>query len=1143
MKHSFLHSIAVVIAFVFSINLSAQDPWILSARDGFNHINNSTVYGMNVFNGSIYAAAGSDSGFVYRSNSGNINSWTKVFSNPGSASVEAITSTPVGGGNMYISSNGSWFDTSRVYRSMDGVTWNPYFVSSTSISFIVPFKGLGVNDSIYLVEKNSNGDHILKSHYNNNDPWNQALSWDTVLNFEITNPYTSITAIGKHNTSLYIGTSSAQFYSSTDGGNWIYNATVASGFNNPNNKSITAIASFMGKIFVGTENNIEGAQIWSSPDNGITWGIMQQYSNTYDAISSLTVADGQLWITARNYSAYSDGIVSKSSDGITFTTSDSMSFGNTGNNGNHASILQFGNNIYWGGEHRTGGKSFNMNGAQIWRLCTVTPPIVNLGPDQIVCPGVMVPLDAGPGASAYIWQNMATTQTTSVPAPGYWSVEYIGINGCSSYDTIFIDALPAPAVNITQPETFAGMPVTVCSGTSTNMSGTANSNVYNPFPPIHKATNDSISDLLPPVNDTINVSGLLTACSCNALMSVTIDSTYHSYSGDLVFTIYAPDGSNTLLTGQRETNASNAYFGTEFRMNALDPITVASPPFTGAYRPEGDFHTLTGDPNGNWSLNVQDVAGGDAGNLKGWSIRFKTDDTVLTFSWTPATGLTSVNTLNTVATPTVSTTYTLTTTNSIGCSTNTFIGYNVPAISFLQSSDTVCYGGYLKLSPLGATQTTTWSPSTGLSDSIGSISTTTPLTSIHYYVHDTLFGCPVGDSIYIYANSEMFLNSPAPDTICYGDVASLTASVSGGTAPYTYTWDAGGSYLYGSTISLSPISGTSFTLSATDLAGCPVYGGSASISVTPSTDIYGKVTYSGGDVAGSSVVLYRYQSYLTHFDTAMVTTTDVSGNYYFPSVNHSDYIIKVFPIASYTTLVPSYYGNQFLWDSAMVVTHDCAMADTFNIACVEETSFTGPASVAGRVLEDYGFQRQPGDPIPGVDVKLGRNPGGQLVTNTQTDGNGDYSFAGLAYGNYTIYADIPGLGCDSSYTVDLDIANSDMTNLNYFVDSTHINITSLATGISHPANVAKVNTFSVYPNPSAGATNIEYSVSENSKVTLGVYNVLGVKIIDLVDQEQSVGVYKIELNKEKEKQLNTGVYFINLVINGKSSIHRLVISK
>lgn len=1151
MKNKLLKAGILAFALITGNAIQAQDLWTNSAMNGFGYQNNTTVHGMNIFNSELYAATGSDSGYVYKSSTGHPNSWTKVFSDPISISVDAITSTTVGGGNLYIASGSNWPDTSRVMRSTNGTTWSTYFMTSGRVNFITPFKGSGSVDSIYVFEDNG---LVQKSFYNSNDPLNIAGSWDTVFNLNLFSP-SAITTIFNGGTALYLGTSSAELFKTTDGNNWVKNTFVGNGFGDGSNKGISAIGYFGGQIYIATNNNTLGSQLWRSSDE-ITWTMVQQFPNNFSKVTSMNVANGKLWLTL--YNNFGPGQVLNTSDGISFYTSNSNGFGNVSISGNAASTIQFGNNIYWGGEnYGFGGKAAGSNfGAQIWRTCTATPPSLNLGADQTVCLGTSVTLNAGPGAVAYLWNDGSTAQTNSVTAPGIFSVQYIGSNGCSAMDTMVLSTSIGPTVTVSNP--VLGSPIDICSGTSTTVTGTAISNRYIPDPPIHKITNDSISDTLPAVMDSISVSGLTSACSCDALMSVTIDSMYHTYIGDLNLIIHAPDGSSTFLSQQHGGSEDN-FFGTTFIMNAGQQITTATPPFIGSFYPEGDFHALTGNPNGAWALEVMDLAGGDDGKLKGWTIRFKADDTVISYSWSPAAGVTSLSTLNTVLTPSVSTTYTLTATNSSGCSSQTLVDFNVAHLTFAQRADTACYGKSIDITVDGGTANTLWSPSTDLNTTYGPTVTSTLSSSIHYYVTDTIFGCPVKDSIYIYENGQMFLNSPSPVGICNNDTAMLGASASGGSAPYIYKWDAGGTYLYGDTIRPVLTSGTSYTITATDAAGCYANGGT-SVSVMPSTDVYGHVSYSGGTVNGSNVVLYKYYPFLTQFDTSQVTTTDASGNFYFPAVDHNNYIIEVYPDPSYTTLVPTYYGNQYLWDSATVLAHDCSMNDTLNITAVEYLPVTGPGSLQGVILEGPGYTggfmsinggqiRIPGEPIPGIDVKLGRNPGGALVTSTITDGTGNYSFNGVPLNNagehYTIYVDIPGLGRDSSYNVTLDATNNQFVNLDYYVDSTVVYIVdNVTTEITDNNNInkAKTESFDIYPNPSKGNATITYTIAEEGKVSLSVYDLLGVKVADLVNDEKPAGIYHYSLS-EKDSGLSNGVYFISMVTKGKKETHRLVISK
>ncbi len=60
---------------------------------------------------------------------------------------------------------------------------------------------------------------------------------------------------------------------------------------------------------------------------------------------------------------------------------------------------------------------------------------VDLGPDQPLCAGDQLQLDAGAGGSSYLWNTGATTSSITVTAPGiYWVAKYSG--ACPVTDTI-----------------------------------------------------------------------------------------------------------------------------------------------------------------------------------------------------------------------------------------------------------------------------------------------------------------------------------------------------------------------------------------------------------------------------------------------------------------------------------------------------------------------------------------------------------------------------------------------------------------------------------------------------------------------------------------------------------------------------------
>jgi len=75
-----------------------------------------------------------------------------------------------------------------------------------------------------------------------------------------------------------------------------------------------------------------------------------------------------------------------------------------------------------------------------------------------------------------------------------------------------------------------------------------------------------------------------------------------------------------------------------------------------------------------------------------------------------------------------------------------------------------------------------------------------------------------------------------------------------------------------------------------------------------------------------------------------------------------------------------------------------------------------------------------------------------------------------------------------------------------------------------------------YPNPFNPQTNIKFEISENSFVSIKVYNILGKEITTLVEKEQTPGSYQIswEAKDNEGNLLPSGVYLIRLFANGKS---------
>jgi hypothetical protein len=101
---------------------------------------------------------------------------------------------------------------------------------------------------------------------------------------------------------------------------------------------------------------------------------------------------------------------------------------------------------------------------------------------------------------------------------------------------------------------------------------------------------------------------------------------------------------------------------------------------------------------------------------------------------------------------------------------------------------------------------------------------------------------------------------------------------------------------------------------------------------------------------------------------------------------------------------------------------------------------------------------------------------------------------------------------------------------------------------SNPVGVEKISSslpsnFTLeqnYPNPFNPTTNIRYSITLTSKVTLKIYDLLGREVQTLVNDEQTPGKYSVSLNAGK---LSSGIYFYQLKAGDYSATKKLMLLK
>jgi hypothetical protein len=312
-------------------------------------------------------------------------------------------------------------------------------------------------------------------------------------------------------------------------------------------------------------------------------------------------------------------------------------------------------------------------------------------------------------------------------------------------------------------------------------------------------------------------------------------------------------------------------------------------------------------------------------------------------------------------------------------------------------------------------------------------------------------------------------------SICQGQDDTVKAYVSGGAAPYIYMW-SNSLNIIGAHDSIVPFTLTTVSTPSPALIGFQALDGNGClsnytnvfVSVHPGDSLSGLVLDTINPVTAGKV--YLFEKKINHVGVAdSAGTFDLSttgnGKFYFPTLYYGNYYVKVIADTSnplYNSSVGTYYsaatmpyGHAFQWDSSLVIQqYSCSGSnDTINrIKIIKIPAVaSGPGTITGNVSESNSFGQRSstpnsffGAPLKGVDIKLGKNPGGNAAARTTTDNNGNYSFHNVPLGQYKIYVDIPNYGMDSVRAVDLNVNNVSPHN-DYFVDSAMVRVVPIDT--------------------------------------------------------------------------------------------------
>jgi hypothetical protein len=473
-------------------------------------------------------------------------------------------------------------------------------------------------------------------------------------------------------------------------------------------------------------------------------------------------------------------------------------------------------------------------------------PLLNVSGPASICTGNSATYSVS-GANLYAWSTGSQEDNINVSPVVTTSYSVLGsdLNGCTaiSFQTL--------NVNITPTLSTTGLS-TICDGQTTSLTVSGASTYL-----WSNSATGAIISVSPSVNTTYSVLGTSAeGCTATAIQAMTVN------ASPTISVVSNP----TVCQSQSISLTASGAISYTWNTGSNASSIVSSPTANTTYIVSGSnalgcsssttqvVTTLTSP-----TLNISGALIICAGQILNLTVSGAN-----TYTWSTGSNATGIS-----ATPTVSTVYTVSGTNGLGCTANAIRLATVNALPNLTVTGTssICAGQTANFNVTGA-NTYTWDTGSNANNIV-----TTPTTSTVYNVSGTdAVGCVNVGTISVAVAPLPNVNISGSSGICTGQTAILIAN-----GASTYTWNNGSN---SSAITDSPIVNTSYTLSGTDLLGCSntatqLVSVAASLTITilgPSSICIGQTA----NLTGNGGVTYTWNTGATSQTIApnpTVTTT------------------------------------------------------------------------------------------------------------------------------------------------------------------------------------------------------------------------------------------------------------------------------
>jgi len=453
-------------------------------------------------------------------------------------------------------------------------------------------------------------------------------------------------------------------------------------------------------------------------------------------------------------------------------------------------------------------------------------PAADAGSDQTICEGQSIVIGGsptGPPGSTFSWSPSATLSSpvaaipTASPSVDQEYVVTVTNNGCIATDTV--------VVFVAQVNADAGPSATICVGDSAQLTGTGGA-TYNWMPNSNIIDGNTATPTVFPTVTTTYFLDLVDANNCPGVDSVVVvvnDLPIVSAGSD---TVVCPGGMVAL--GGSPTGPIGSTFSWNNAAtlnNAASANPVATPVVSTTY--------TVSVVDGNQCVNTDDVVvnisslptingGSDLSVCLGDSVQLNATG-ASNYSWTPIATLSDPNIPDPFASPTTTTTYTVSTTDANLCSNSDDVTVTVftPPVANAGNDISLCVGDTTQLNATGGS-TYVWSPATDISAAnIADPMAFPSSTQIYTVIVTDTNNCVASDDVTVTVNPLPVVSAGVDTVICAGDMLILGGSPTG-PAGSVFTWNNAGTLNNAGSANpiATPGANTTYTVSVVDANQC-----------------------------------------------------------------------------------------------------------------------------------------------------------------------------------------------------------------------------------------------------------------------------------------------------------------------------------